>query len=430
MRSAVKYSLITSILAGLAVLAGCAGPKYVSRQGNLPESRQASFVESYSPTEWMIRAAGIGAGGKREKEVNAVNDARRSAVYFALYMGTDPLLTTDEEKKRFSAIEQDFFDLDNVMKYIAWEEEGYSSRVNLPDKRLKIEKTFRVNVGQMKADLVSRGVLVSTADLAEVLGLPQIMVIPEVPKGENALEAMETHPELKSAARTIESYLTQRRYDVIVPQQQDFLNNYYQTFQAISNQDEDQSYKLALSVGTDIYITYAVEVGSSYVGSTDNRKAAVSVRAFETTTGRLLGTETGYSQPRPAGMDEAVTEEAIHDAIDKVLSRIDAYWKDDTQRGVQYKVIFNLGGNFDKTQTSRIQDAVVEVINGISNRSKENIATDKTLDYLVWAKPDKYAKARDLFNAIRDDFADKGTGAAVERRQFNRKLLLLDVNRK
>jgi hypothetical protein len=378
----------------------------------------------------MIRAAGIGTeGSKRTKETTAVEDARRSAVYFVLYMGTDPLLTMDEEKKRFAPIEQEFFANDNVMKYIAWEATGYESRVTLPDKRVKIEKTFRINVGLMRDDLVTRGVLVATSDLTAALGLPQIMVIPEVKKGDNPLEAMETRPELKTAARTIESYLTQRRYDVVVPQQQDFLDNYYQTFQAISNLEDDPSYQLALSVGTDIYITYAVEIGSSYVGSTENAKASVSVRAFETTTARLLGTETGYSESRPGG-NETITEEAIHDAVDKVLARLTAYWKEDTQKGVQYKVIFDLaGGNFNKAQTSRIQDAVAEVMTGISNRTKENIATGRTLDYLIWAKPDKYTRARELFNAIRDDFAAKSVGAAIEQRQLNRKLLLLAVNR-
>jgi hypothetical protein len=424
MRSAAKYVLL------IIFLAGCAGPKVIRTQGNLPESRQATFLESYSPTEWMIRAAGIGTqGGKRVKESSAVEDARRSAVYFVLYMGTDPLLNTPEAKSRFAPIEQQFFATDNVMKYISWEAAGYDSRITLPDKRVKIEKTFRINVGLMREDLTARGVLTAAAGLTEALGLPQIMVIPEVKKGENPLEVIETRPELKAAARSIESYLTQRKYDVVVPQQQDFLDNYYQTFQAIGNQEDDPSYKLALSVGTDIYITYAVEIGSSYVGSTENAKASVSVRAYETTTARLLGTETGYSEPRP-GSNEVVTEEAIHDAIDRVLARINAYWEDDLTRGVQYKVIFDLaGGNFNKNQTRTIQDAVAEVIKGISARSKENIATDRTLDYLVWANPAKYTRARELFNAIRDDFAAKNPGATIEQRQLNRKLLLLAVDR-
>lgn len=291
---------------------------------------------------------------------------------------------------------------------------------------MKIEKTFRVNVGLLRDDLVSKGVLMATSDLTVELGMPQIVVLPEVPKDENPLEAVEQRPELKQAARTIESYLTARHYEVIVPEQQDFLNNYGETMRLIQDTGEDLSHKIALSIGSDIYITFAVNLEGSYVGSTKNRKASVSVRAFETTTGRLLGTETGYSGERPAAT-ESVTEEAIHDAIDRVLSRINAYWKEDLQRGIQYKIIFNLSSSFDKARAEAIQDALAGAIDSVAMRSKEMITTDKTVEYLVWVKPARYAKARDVYQDLRDRFALSAKGVSMQRLQFNRKLLWLKI---
>ncbi len=424
MRQTIKYLLCLLFLVSLPAVQATAAEKPVD---NLPQLKQASFLESYSPTEWMIRAAGIGGGSKKEQEMNALDDARRSAVYFVLYMGTDPLLSRDEEKKRFALIEQEFFAMTNIMKFIAWESEEYSQRVKTPDgKQVKIEKTFRVNVGLLKEDLISRGIVVATADLAAELGMPQIMVIPEVPKGGNPLEAMEQRPELKQGARAIESYLTARRYEVVVPEQQDFLNNYGETMQLIQGTGDDLSYKIALAIGCDIYINFTVKIDKRYVGSSEVKKASVSVRAFETTTARLLGTETGYSYERPAP-DEIVTEEAIKDATDKVLSRINSYWKEDLQRGVQYKIVFTIAGSFAKSEIEDIQDALADIIDGVANQSKENVATDKTMDYLVWAKPDKYTKARDLYKDLRDEFAAEVKGAALERQQLNRKLLLLQV---
>jgi len=57
-----------------------------------------------------------------------------------------------------------------------------------------------------------------------------------------------------------------------------------------------------------------VKVEKRYVGSTEYRKAVVAARAYETTTARLLGTETGYSGEY-AVPEEAVVEEAIKGAI-------------------------------------------------------------------------------------------------------------------
>ncbi|MCX6640976.1 MAG: DUF6175 family protein [bacterium] len=420
MRSVLKYVLVVLIAASFLT------PNAMA-QGNLPQSRQASFVESYSPTEWMIQAAGIGTGSKKEQEVNAINDAKKSALYFCLYMGTDPILTAPEEKSRFALQEQNFFDLNNVNKYIAWEAQDFTLRAKMADgKSLKIEKVFRVNVGLLKEDLVTLGVIVAGTDLAAELGLPQILVLPEVPKGGNPLEALDNQSELKQAARSIESYLTARRYEVIVPEQQDFLNNYGSTMKLIKGAGDDVSLQVAQSIGSDVYVTYTVSIATGMQGSTETRKASVTVRAFETTTGRLLGTETGYSYDRPAP-PEVVTEEAIKDAIDKVLSRVMAYWKDDLQKGIQYKVIFNITGTFDQDQLEDLQFAVADAVKSCSNRSKENVATDQTLDYLLWAKADKYQQARDLYRDIKTAFSGKYANAKIKQQQLNRKLIMLEI---
>jgi hypothetical protein len=332
-----------------------------------------------------------------------------------------------DEKNRFANIEEDFFRLDNINKYISWESEEFTKRVKVNGgKALKIEKVFRVNVGLLKQDLVSRGVLMAMPDLAAEVGLPQIMVLPEVPKGGNPLEALEKDDNLKHAARAIESYLTTKKYEVIVPEQQDFLNNYGETMKLVEGAGDDLSYKIALSVGSDVYITYALSIERRYVGSTEQKKASVSVRAYETTTARLLGTETGYSYERPSP-DEVVIEEAIHDAVDKVLSRINAYWKEDLQRGVQYKIVFNITGAFDDDQIEEIQFAISDIVDGIAVRSKENVTTDQTMDYLIWVKPKEYEKARDIYRVIKEDFADEINYAKVKRMQMNRKLLLLEI---
>ncbi|MBU0520225.1 hypothetical protein KKA00_08875 [bacterium] len=396
-------------------------------ESNLPLTREASFVESYSPTEWMIKASGIGMGKKKYEEDRATEDARRCAVYFCLYLGTDPILSDQQEKSRFSLIEEDFFKLSNINKYISWESTELTSRVKINGgKDLKIEKVFRVNVGLLRADLVGLGVIIGLPDLAAEIGLPQLMVLPEVKKGENPLEVMEKRSEIKHAARAIESYLTAKRYEVIVPQQQDFLNNYGETMRLVESTSDDMSHRMALAIGSDVYITYAVSIESRYVGSTQQKKASVSVRAYETTTARLLGTETGYSYERPSP-DEVVVEEAIKDAIDKVLSRVTAYWKDDLQRGIQYKILFSITGSFSKDQGEDIQFAVADVLKSFTNRSKENVVTDKTMDYLVWVKPGKYAQARDLYRDIKDGFAAEFAGAKVKSQQLNRKLLMLEI---
>jgi hypothetical protein len=165
------------------------------------------------------------------------------------------------------------------------------------------------------------------------------------------------------------------------------------------------------------------------VGGSTVRKAIVGVRAYETTTARLLGTETGYSEERPVA-DLVVIEEAIHGAIDKVLSRINAYWKQDLERGVQYKLVASIQGDFNSDEREDIAFAMSRAIKQNCKLSKENIATERTLDYLVWVDPNQITDSRDLYAALRRDFPTEFRQGELRSINITRKLILLRVTEK
>jgi hypothetical protein len=184
---------------------------------------------------------------------------------------------------------------------------------------------------------------------------------------------------------------------------------------------EDYAYQLALSVGSDLYITYSVDVEPQKFGT---KKASVSVSAYETTTARLLGSDTGYS-PSAQSSDEALVDNAITDAIDRVLQRINAYWKEDLERGVQYKVIFSISPDFG-SEAIDVQDAVFETLEEMGE-VKENAVTDQTMDLLLWADPSEYEKVRHVDRGIRRGYDDYGVGE-IEQVNRNRKLLIYKIN--
>jgi len=418
----MRHTISTILLGGLLLIN--------LEASNLPRARQATLVESTSPTTVMVRATGIGIGKKGHKpkaaelDKSANLDARRTAVWFVLLGGTDPLLQTDTEKQAFEKIQEDFYQEDNIRNFIAWEADYYDERFKIDSGTgLKIEKTFKVNKGLLQETLMQRSVIVKTTAIAEALGLPTIMVIPETPKDIAPLELLKTDPNVKKGAEVIESYLTARKYTAIVPEQQQVLQELISTQYALSGAEEDYSYLLALSIGSDIYITYNITIESRNVGSSTVKKGIVGCRAFETTTGRLLGTETGYS-PERAAPDAVLIEEAMNDATDKVLSRISAYWKADTQQGIQYKLIVSVSNAYDTDEAEEIIFQLNDILKGISNVLKENAVSDYSYDVLIWANPDKYASASDIYRAIKSLY--KGNGS-VKRTSISRKLILLAV---
>ncbi|MEN3038981.1 MAG: DUF6175 family protein [Candidatus Kryptonium sp.] len=389
-------------------------------QKNLPVSREATFIESYSPSEVTIRASGIGKDNKQ-----AELDGRRAAVWYVLLGATDPILQTPEEKKAFEGIQDEIFDVKNISKYISFETTEYEARVKLADGRVKITKYYRVNKKLLTDDLVARNIIKPKEEITEAIGLPFIMVVPEAPKGVSPVDLLRSDRLLKKGAEVIESYLTARKYDVQVPEQMETLSELAQAQAGLKGIEEDYAYQLALAIGSDVYITYNVKVEKRYIGSTEYRKAVVAARAYETTTARLLGTETGYSGEY-AVPEEAVVEEAMNDAIDKVLSRIMAYWKDDLARGLQFKILFRITGNFDEDTHDEILMSTETALKKLCNRTKQNVITDQTMDYIVWVDPKKYNSPLALFRDIRRQI-ESSVPVKVKRINANRKLLILEI---
>ncbi len=395
------------------------------KKSNLPMSNQASFVESYSSAEVTIKATGLGDknGWFRDDNKNATLDINKAAVNFVLYNGTDPLLNTLDAKSKFKEVAEEFFDGINVNQYISWTADKVIKNVKtrLPNgkKGRKITKMVRVNKKALTEYLVNKGIIMSREDLAASQGMPFIMVIPETPKGQTPLEVFDSNPYAKHSAAVIESYLTARQYDVVVPRASEQLNSMVQMQGELKGAEEDMSYQLALSLGSDVYIVFSGQVTPASHGS----KASVSVKAYETTTGRLLGTETGYSKTRP-GPGEPLIEEAISDAIDKVLARVTNYWTADLKKGLQYKLIFKVLGEFDEDELEDIQDDISDLIDEQFDLNKENIVTDKTMDYLVWAKKDDYKKASKIYRM----FKKKVKSARIRKVNINRKLIILSIN--
>jgi hypothetical protein len=346
-------------------------------------------------------------------------------VYFVLFGGTDPILRSVQEQKNFGEHEAFFFNNDNVSNYVTYEDIKVIKKVKIDGGTgLKLVKRFKVNKALLTKDLEARNIIAARADLAETIGNPFIMVLPAVRKGKSPIDALRTNPAYKHAAAVVESYLTARQYDVIVPEQQESLESLNAALMDLGDQEEDYAYQLALSVGSDVYIEFSgLEEDAGY----GTKKYALTVRAYETTTARLLGTETGYSRGRKGELMVSV-EEAVNDAIDKVLSRVTEYWKKDVDKGIQYKLIFNLSTDFDEDQIEEIQFALMDAIEDMSKSSKENIVTAQTVDYLIWCDPENYDKSSKVYRHLKKYFKQEETEGTLRKVNVNRKMILLKVN--
>jgi len=402
----------------------------------LPVSRQAKIVEVVSSSEVMMEATGIykGKGKKakhKKKDVDkkgisrATLDAKRSALYYLLFNGTDPILTGDNERQKFSIHEGNFFSEDQLDNYITYEDATLIKKVKIDDGTgLKLVKRFKINKELLLKTLESLEVIIGQSELTNEIGNPLIMVLPSVEKGQSPIDELRENSTYKHAASVVESYLTARSYEVIVPEQQASMDALNSAQMDLGGREEDYAYQMALSVGSDIYIEFSgVEENAGY----GTKKYAITIRAFETTTARLLGTETGYSQGRKGELMVSV-EEAMNDAIDKVLARVTKYWKSDLDRGIQYKLICNISSDFDEDEIEEIQFALMDAIEEMANQSKENIITSQTMDYLIWCDPGKYDKSSKVYRYVKKYYKKEDAGGVLRKVNVNRKMIILKID--
>ena len=68
-----------------------------------------------------------------------------------------------------------------------------------------------------------KNVIKARSDLVSQLGNPIILVLPSVKKGESPINILLKNSTYRHAASVIESYLTSRQYDVVVPEQMEAL---------------------------------------------------------------------------------------------------------------------------------------------------------------------------------------------------------------
>jgi len=93
---------------------------------------------------------------------------------------------------------------------------------------------------------------------------------------------------------------------------------------------------------------------------------------------------------------------------------------------LQFKLLFRITGNFDEDTHDEILMATESALKKLCNRTKQNVVTDQTIDYIVWVDPKKYNSPLALFRDIRKQI-ETAVPVKVKRINANRKLLILEI---
>ncbi len=367
-----KFLVLMLVLA--LCLAGCSNKCDFKKQ-QTPALYEATFVESSGTGEMMIKATGIGCSVEE-----ALEEAKKTAVWFVLEGGDKPILKTQAEKTRAYGLEMQMYA--NPVKYIRWISDIKSKKKE--GGKTKVTYLFKIDVAMIQQELAAAEIITSTEDLGESMGLPTVSVFAD--KGGDFA---------KTAVSALQEYFQDNSFEVYKAAQGDTVNKIVAKMAALEGAETDPMHDMALSLGTDVY----AKVNYSGSGS----KASVAVEVFETASGKMLGTTTGFSAERRVSDANALVQEAVNDAGAKVVSQIRKEWMEMVKKGKPFKVAVLS----NSTDGAAVDEALYGALKELSSRPIKRQAGGKsTFSYIVYLKD--MPNAYELFQALKKAYSGPG----------------------
>ena len=257
------------------------------------------------------------------------------------------------------------------------------------------------------------GIIVSTVNFKV---RPTVLVAPAMgAKMASSIDVIRKNPLAKTAMEVINAYLTSRDYTVIGLESQAQIDEVVQLQSDIAGNNEDLAYVAGLSVGADINVTYAGSIQEDYI--------VIDLSATEASTANLLASESirlkdnGESQ-------RVLVQKAIQQAIKKLENKVRDRLAEEQEKGVQYKVVAHLTGDFTDDQAEEISNIVSMKIRKKFNKMQVISMSRNTYDLLVYVDPNKYEDAQMVYG----EFVESLGGLAKVRKQnITKKLIILEI---
>ena len=374
--------IIVSSLVVASLFVGCGQPEPEQTQA---ASHQATFVESQSSAEVMIKATGEGSNMER-----ALRDSELAALWFVLNGGDNPILQSAAERNKFEMYASDINK--NSKKYIS--KMGKIKGKRIEGKTTYVDRIFILNTAMLKEDLVAKGIIKSVDELSDSLGTITVAVLPKE-------ESLWSDTEYQAAVDVVSEYLQDRNFEVTVLKAAKKSNKIVQKAAMLSGV-VDPMYALAMESGSDIYISINLDKSSRTVAGKQVKKASVSMSAYYTATAKQLGASSGYSPERAVSGYMSVTQEATNDAVEKVLGQIQKSWKKEAKRGKYYKVIVTAADGMGK----KIDRPMYETLKSTCKRVKRLGASDSVFNYTLQCT--KIEDTMQLLSSIEDSYTGAG----------------------
>lgn len=191
---------------------------------------------------------------------------------------------------------------------------------------------------------------------------------------------------LKKAIAVANNYLTSRSLEAVLLEEVEKLKQDQEIISLETSGEEISVIQwLAQKLNADVYITINLRVTSETKRKNYYAQANITLTAFESSTGRLMGSKT-YNQPEksfsPGSEEEAklnAVEVSVKRTIQDIINTSEKYMKKALKKGIKYEVFFEGTGD---------ASIIADYLNSLAERVKDVetvYRTEEQAKCYVWA---------------------------------------------
>ncbi len=325
--------------------------------------------------ERTVRVQGRGWSDEGRRDTKLAN-ARRMAFREAVELVVRDLLRDQTELSAFENIRSDFFS--NVDHYVVdynivrnWEE----------GRRLNVEVSCVIRRDVISQELTAQGVLQSARETHRELD--RFTIMPYVDFDNSSPEAYEFRETFYTRFRVFFEDLGIPTIGQEEAQMAEGDEEYLARMQSSTAEtgQEDPALVLARNTPADIFVKITARIEHGQYGGAQTRKVVLTIGAYAVLTGEFIGSNDGMSEPyalsSPGASIAAGIDEAMNNAMPRVIDRMTAFWRDFARNGRPVKLIFL---DFGFREKRALRDALQELTN------EQRLIRDagNLLEYMVW----------------------------------------------
>ncbi len=339
-----------------------------------------------------VTGSGMAEKGRQKKREQRARDA---AMANAIEQVVNSIIRDQVERDAYEQVKDEF--LSNYLQYVI---DYKFKRKNTNNKMTNVLLEVVVNKDLIQQNLINLGVISAAKDVRKELD--RFTIMPYLDTGGSSAEALKYKELFYTRVRVFfedQGISTIGQDEVMAVEADEEMLAKLKSSTAEEG-EEDPALQIARNTPADIFVKITTQIETGKYGGATTKKVILTIGAYMVMTGEFIGSGDGFSEPLALSSDGASVaagiDQAMNNAMGKVMDRIQSFWRDFVKEGRPIKIILT---DFGFSEVGQLRNWLQET----ANDQKRLKAAGNVSEYMVWFD----GSAEDLMYELYEYFMDQ-----------------------